>query len=302
MSDAPDRSTYLGGSDIAALLGCNPHKTPMQVFLAKTGRLDLPADSEPVRWGNLLEGVIADEYALREGVALEPSRFVRGPAEFLGGTPDRFVAGQPVGVEVKTAGLRLEHLWGDQEDAVPMHYLVQCQWYLALTDMERWDLPVLIGGQELRIYRLRPDAELAGQLLELASRWWRDHVVAGRPPEMDGHERTRQMLALRYPKNRGPTLDATAEVEGWAEELAKARADREAANAEVERLSNLMRAFIGDADGVRGSTWSATWRATKDVRRVDLDSLRADPAARDLIPRHTRTAPGSRRFVFDQEE
>lgn len=56
--NAMDRRLGLGGSDMAAVMGVDKYRTPLQVFLQKTGILK---DSDQTRftyWGNRLEDLV----------------------------------------------------------------------------------------------------------------------------------------------------------------------------------------------------------------------------------------------------
>lgn len=55
--------TGLGGSDAAAVLGLNKYRTPLDVWMACTGRLEAEPQSEPAEWGTRLEPVVLQKYA-----------------------------------------------------------------------------------------------------------------------------------------------------------------------------------------------------------------------------------------------
>ena len=61
------RQSGIGGSDIAAICGLNPFKTPLQVWQSKINPVVDEEISEPAYWGTTLENVVAQEYAKRTG-------------------------------------------------------------------------------------------------------------------------------------------------------------------------------------------------------------------------------------------
>ena len=65
-----DRTKYLGGSDIGAILGLSPYKSPLAVWMEKTGKEVKAADSLPLRFGSFVEEFVANEYAKATGFAL----------------------------------------------------------------------------------------------------------------------------------------------------------------------------------------------------------------------------------------
>ena len=63
-----DRLTGLGGSDLGAILGLNPYRTPFSIWLEKTGRLIPEVDGIHLRHGQWNEQFIADEYTRATGL------------------------------------------------------------------------------------------------------------------------------------------------------------------------------------------------------------------------------------------
>lgn len=59
-----ERRKGIGGSDIATILGLNKWKSPLQLFLEKTGKVQAEdlSDKEVIYWGNVLEDVVAKEF------------------------------------------------------------------------------------------------------------------------------------------------------------------------------------------------------------------------------------------------
>ena len=71
------RSTGLGGSDAAVACGVSRWKTPYQLYLEKRGEVPPIEQTEPMRWGHLLEPLVRQEYSERTG------RVVRLPSDTL---------------------------------------------------------------------------------------------------------------------------------------------------------------------------------------------------------------------------
>ena len=61
------RRRGIGGSDAAAVAGLNRWRSPMQVWLEKTGQIEGSGDNEAMYWGRILEDIIADEFSRRTG-------------------------------------------------------------------------------------------------------------------------------------------------------------------------------------------------------------------------------------------
>lgn len=75
------RRTGIGGSDVAAILGLSPWRTPYQVWEDKTGRSDDQEETPALYWGRLLEDPIRQAYADRTGLTVtKPDRMFTSEA------------------------------------------------------------------------------------------------------------------------------------------------------------------------------------------------------------------------------
>ena len=194
-----NRTKYLGGSDIGAILGFSKYRTALDVWLEKTGRVVNTIDNLPVRFGCFAESFVASEYSSQTGYALVHSEIgVTHPEyPFMVGHIDRFVFDSGVNddgsdhhafnsdgscaashlLECKTASPFNQSDWGELgTDEVPMSYLVQCLWYLAITNLERCDVAVLFGNSDFRIYEVFRDKELEELIISKAAAFWNDYV------------------------------------------------------------------------------------------------------------------------------
>ena len=188
-----DRTKYIGGSDIGAILGLSKFRTPLEVWQEKTGQGTANLDSLPLRFGSYAEDFVAQEYARSTGslVVTHPEPFIHKEHSFLQGHVDRFILESNTPLlthdgklnalallECKTANPFAKDQWGEVgSDEVPMNYLVQCAWYMLLTGCARSDLAVLFSNADFRIYTIYKDAELENILLGKAVQFWHAHVL-----------------------------------------------------------------------------------------------------------------------------
>ncbi|MFH1500284.1 MAG: YqaJ viral recombinase family protein, partial [Verrucomicrobiota bacterium] len=102
------RRSGLGGTDVPRILGLAPPGWggEFAVWAEKTGQSGGIDETEAMRWGRLLEPVVAEEWARREDFTVQPAPFVRSAEQWLCGSPDFIVhdGDATVGVlEVKTS-------------------------------------------------------------------------------------------------------------------------------------------------------------------------------------------------------
>ncbi len=195
------RKKGIGGSDVAAILGLSKYKSPYQLWLDKTGRSEVEdSTSEPAYWGNMLEDIVAKEYAKRNGVKVQRvnATLVHPEYDWMRANIDRAIINPDISgnvrikdgklttdriLECKTANQYLAKLWGDeQSEQVPDYYLTQVQWYMGITGASLCGLGVLIGGQKFRTYQIAFDPELFEMLVEQCSEFWHEHVLSDIPP------------------------------------------------------------------------------------------------------------------------
>lgn len=287
------RRLGIGGSDAAAICGQDPWRSPLEVWLDKTGQLpDDDRDSEPAQWGRILEPVVADEVARRTGVELVEvaSTLAHPDRQWMLANVDRAAYdGGEVGVyEGKTGGQFTASDWAD--DQVPDRYLLQGMHYLAVTGLPWLLFGVLIGGQRLEIRRVARDQGLIEHLVRIEHDFWQ-LVEDGTPPPPDGSRACTELLAHMWDVTPGKvvTLDRS-EVAPLIEQRTTAAAAEKAAKAAKAEAENRLKALIADAeeaidpDGRRLFTWKAQ-------TRTGFDTAAALAAHPDLLtPYQTTTS------------
>ncbi|MDR7496811.1 MAG: YqaJ viral recombinase family protein [Armatimonadota bacterium] len=322
---AEHRRQGVGGSDVAAIVGLNPYRTAIDVWMDKVG-LGSEDPGEAAYWGKLLEPIIAGEYMRRTGVEVmrpDPPVWIDPEVAWIRGTPDYLVA-RAGGIDCKLTNPRQAHRWGEPgTDQVPEEHLAQAQWYLRLArrlgvDAEWWDIPVLIG-HEFRIYRITPNPALQDTLAELCGEFWHRYVVPRTPPPVDHTESARRMLERLHPRDLGTLRPATDAEEQLAEQYLALERRIDALLSERDRVGNLLRAAVGDDAGIAGRGWRLSWRRTRDGATTDweavarslwndfalvvhsspeLSRLLGNGRWQELVAQHTTPRPGSRRFLL----
>ena len=309
-----DRSTGLGGSDIGAVLGLNPWKSPYQVYREKVGEESPFEGNLQTRFGSYAEEFVAREYCDRTGRQVQRyNAMLRHPTAPIIGHVDRLVIPDgakrasyrqeirtDLGLEAKTASAFAtgrDSEWGeDGTDLIPESYLVQVATYQALTGCQYWDLAVLFGNQEFRIYHLERDLELESLILESAEKFWRDHVLARIPPAPRDEAEARQRWRRHQP-GKIQTVDANLEVAIKSYAAEKARLSE--CEKTCQRLRDAIIPALEDADVIQTDSGLqlATYRANKDSQRTDWRALvhhhwPVPPG--ELVEQFTTTQPGAR--------
>lgn len=297
-----DRTQVITASEASAVLGCNPYRTGMDVWLAKTGRRVDNVENKYTRLGNALEPVVADLYRQITGFQVyDLAETVRHPELPIAGTPDRFVD-SPDGrhvLEIKTAwNHRTICAWGEEgTDAIPEHYRCQGIVYMGLTNLPKCDFALFANG-DVRLFTLHRDVAAEAEMFERLALWWRTFVVADLPPPVQSGADL-EALKHRWKSSSGKMLTAGPSADNIAREYYAATLEADAATERADKCKALLQECIADADGVESDTWRATWKFAKGAERVDWESVaKALAAPAELVRQHTKTGAPSRRFLF----
>lgn len=308
-----ERLSGLGGSDLGAILGLNPWKTPFQVWQEKTGSIDQFEGNLQTRFGAYAEEFVAQEYTRTTGRRVQRyTNMLRHHTAPIIGHIDRLVIPDGAkrashqleirtnrGLEAKTASAfaagRADD-WGENgTDQIPESYLIQVAAYMALTGCEVWDLAVLFGNQEFRIYSVERDLELESILIDEATRWWKTHILENSPPSPRSESESRQRWATHRP---GAAIDLDDPGIEDLRSLARVKAEIRALENQEQTIRDRLIPKFADAEIVRyqGET-IATYKANKPSKTVDWQSLVhhhwPEPPPEMLEP-FTTTKPGAR--------
>jgi len=302
------RKGGIGSSDAAAAVGLHPYKSPLQLWMEKTGRdallpkVDPDDATSPMYWGTLLEPIVAAHYTRRTGLRVRRINAVlQHPVHpWMLANIDREVVGSPDVqiLECKTAGYHGARLW---EDGVPEYVQLQVLHQLAVTGKPAADVAVLICGQELRIHRIERDETMIAQLVALERRFWH-FVETDTAPPADGSDSADLAMRALWPRDNGKVLDLRGDMEMSSAfsdlvALRQVLADAIAREAQVkQRIQQRM----GEATTARFDAGEVRWKRSKDSTSVDVDRLLMDQP--ELAGAYSMPRSGSRRFTVKVHE
>lgn len=268
------RGKGIGGSDVAALFGLSPYKSPMELYAEKIGAMPEKPKTWAMTRGNALEEPLAQWYAEQTGnkVQRRNKLFQHPEYPFLLANIDRWVVGHRKGLECKTASPFSFEKWKDGD--APLDYVLQCQHYMAVLGFEEWDLVYCIDGHDPEWITIKRDEETIRQIIDKASDFWNINIRQRIPPSVDSTESCRNALKYLYarPVPESVTeLDAASTV--WAGEYQKASEDIKSAMERKEYAANMMKSALGDNEigmyrGERIVTWKASKKGSRTIRVI----------------------------------
>lgn len=300
-----DRTKYIGGSDIGAILGLSRFKTPLEVWMEKTGKEDGKADSLPLRFGSFAESFVASEYSRATGFELlhDESTHIHPHHAFISAHIDRFVLSNdqdksPTRIlECKTASPFTSSDWGEAgSDKVPMSYLCQCVWYMAITGIEQCDLAVLFGNSDFRIYEIARDKALKEMVIEKAAIFWNAYVLKDIPPPIH-NEADCQILFTKGDSTK--CIETSAQTIKLIKQIAILNQEIAARETEISAIKQNIMSQMKEAETLtyQGKT-VATWKAPKPSYR--LDGKRLESEHPQLASQYKIPVQNSRRLLIKE--
>jgi len=306
-----ERMTYLGATDLACLAGFHRYKSPMEVFLEKTGRK--ANDSMPGAYamvGIALEPVIAQLYELGSNSTLTKGELIRHPEyPFIACNPDYNDVAARRTKELKTYGYSTAKEWGeDGTDMLPQQYWVQGQiqsHLLTLVHGEKWETDVIGFHRDKCEWTEHPipfRQDVAELVIEKGIRFWHDHVLADIAPPVSGLDCDTEWLKEVFPKDSGEVVFSSPEIDRAAEKMMELLGQANPLYKQAKEYENQIREFMGAAAGLETIIGRFTWTNTKDSQVTDWEALARENTllnnedAAALIAKYTTTKPGSRRF------
>jgi len=292
-----DRGTYIGGGDIAALLGYSPWRTPLDVYLAKTGQAP-PERVDPARQKRLTRGKRMEPYVVQ--MLVEDYGITITARNHRYRDPDfDFIAAEidfewhdeedprERNGEIKTVTVmpKAVNPWGDAgTDEIPMYYAAQSMLGLGITGRDVCQYGVLFGMDNLLLYAIERDDDLVAHMRETARRFWVEHVVPRIPPP----PKTLGDIAKLWPTAKRKSIEATPEIEALLHQHRSngdvLRVTKEA----QEEIEFQIKLFLSDHAEVITKA-GATIATCKEQSTTTIDAKRLKAEAHDVYERFKRS-------------
>lgn len=310
MSD--DRSQFIGGSDVAAIHGISPWKSPFQLYLEKIGAVvDEPTPEKQrifargKRWEPVVVDMLVDELTDSGHDVLVIGRNLRfhdPQCPFLQAEIDLRLQldGEVVNGEMKTVHPFAAKEWGEPgSDDIPLHYAAQCMHGLMVTGKRQCIVAALIGADDLRIHHIERDDETIAAMRTRELEFWR-RVQERDPPDPS----TAADIRWLYGKDAGEVMDAGDDLLALCLDLAAAKAIEKQAAKSIESLETRLKLAMGNAAILQYEGRKvATWKTNKASTLIDWKTAYEEIAhlhgtPNEFINNFTTTAAGCRPLLL----
>lgn len=243
-------------SEIAALFGAHPYRTPLQLHLSKTTGGGDAGDNPSMRRGRIMEPAIAAAVAeeRRDWRLWKATDYYRLPALRLGATPDYLAdyAGRLGVVECKSVAPEKFEEWGG---APSLAYTLQVVAQMMATGAEWGVIALLVMNRslDLEIFPVPRHPAAEAKIAEAVEAFWHAVERGEAPPAV--MPRDAATLAAMFPRDDGSTLDLTAD-----NLLPELLAERATLKAEVGERDGRLDAIDAEIKAKLGPAAKATAR------------------------------------------
>lgn len=286
------RKSGIGGSDAGAICGVNPYSSAMKVFKDKTSDEIEEQDNEAIRIGHDLEDYVAQRFTEATGLKVRKSNYMYRSVEhpFMIADVDRFIIGEDSGLECKTASAYNADKWADGN--IPLHYVMQCYHYMAVTGKRTWYIAAVILGREFTYRKLEWDDALVGRLISIEDNFWNSYVVPGVIPPPDGSKACDEVIGQYFHTAKKASmiklvgfdekLRRREEILGFISELQE----------EQKQIEQEVKLFMQDNEYADSGCFRVSW---KNIDSTMLDTKRIREERPELYTDYGKVTH-SRRF------
>ncbi|SOD42421.1 YqaJ viral recombinase family nuclease [Nitrosovibrio sp. Nv4] len=277
----PDRQTFIGGSDVAAILGISKWKSPFQLYHEKIGAY--VEESNPLRdkvlnrgkrWEPVVVEMLIDELESqgREVKIIGRNARYQDPQHpFLAAEIDLelLIDGEEVNGEIKTVHPFAAKDWGEEgTDEIPVYYTAQVMHGLMIKPRRRAIVAALIGADDLRLHEVVRDDDLITGIRAKEIEFWQrvQDRVAPEPTEAAD-------VKWLYGKDLGTVAEADDGLALLCQALKDKKTSFKTLEEEIEELSTSIKIRIGNAATLLYRDRPiATWK-TQQTNRLDTKAL-----------------------------
>jgi putative phage-type endonuclease len=270
------RKDLLTASDIAAIAGKDPYRSPLRIYNEKRGMVPPQAESEPMKRGRWLEAAAIK--GLREEhpdwLITQPEVFLVDAEHRIGATPDALItipgSKGTINCQIKCTGpFVFERDWAD---GVPLGYQMQTAMEGLLLGAERNFVCCLVVDSrtaKIALYDLARSPSGEAGILAAAAEFW-DRFDNDRPYEPDFARDAEQIAAL-YPKQEpGKVIDLTGD--NRLADILSARAllkdEIGSREKDVKTIDAEIEAKLGDAETALLPGWQINWKLESRAEHV----------------------------------
>jgi predicted phage-related endonuclease len=264
---------YIGGGNIAGILGLSPFSSPLQEYLTIIGEGDehSPEKLAFFRRRKALEPFASECFTIATGMEIVERNHRYDDDEFPFAKAEIDFEVQPDSVrengETKSVRASMQWMWGDpgSGEEPPFYVTAQAMWGLGVTGREKCWVHALVGLDDDRIYEVHRHEETIEKVRRAADNFWKYYVIPRRQPQPTTIEDINRL----YPRDSGRQVEADTEIQLALTERDKAQRILKQQEMVKEAMDLQIKKFMRDATTLTvGGIATATWKSRADGIRV----------------------------------
>ena len=331
-----ERREGVGGSDVGAIMGANPYRSPIACWKDKLGEMPPVELNHAMEWCSLLEDVIGMKYAETNniqfkgnkdplqvpplfeeqyhGIMYAPDTVRHATYDWAYAHPDFYIhdGTNYTGIEIKTVSEGIYKKYWAEGDIPPWQYY-QVVWYSIVTKINKRTLvgfaPHLrLSKDPMLVHEINIERSEQAKVLSKVKYFW-ECVVNKQEPELD--EYSEQDIKLLYPESDIDIVSSSTYIDKKVQELFSVRQQLTPLTEAEDKLKNEIKAYMKKAGRLIGQDGSelATFKSPKprvvvDHKQIAID-LKAvvDPQMYGKIEHlNTKAVVTARRFLLKYKE
>lgn len=296
------RQKGIGGSDAGAVVGLNPYKSPIDVYVEKTSEeVQAKEPNEAMRLGTDLEEYVAKRWEEATGKKVRRNNFMMAHDDYpwMVANVDREVVGENAILECKTASTYSADKWKDGE--TPQQYVIQCLHYMAVTGAEKCYLACLIFSKGLEYRVIERDEDTINALIDIEKEFWNEYVLKNQLPPPDGSDAADECIRALYPESEASTYASLDETYiSRCKRLDQITELKKELEDEEKMLKQEIQLEMKEAETAYAGTYKVTWKSTKPRETFDTKKFKAEHP--ELATQYIKIGKPSRRFSIKNEE
>ena len=266
MSDVTlHRNKFIGGSDVAAILGINRYKTSYEVWEEKKHGIKTFEGNNITEWGKKLEPVIVENFEQIHKVKCfdQNKKYISKINPVLGCHPDGivFLNKENCLIEAKTVSTNAFKYW---ENEIPLEYSCQIQHNLFVCDLQKaYFICLVLDDRNYFEIIINRDNDFIIMQNNYLIQWWDRYIIGNEVPIKVVADYEKENPELQV-------IEANEDAIKDYDELIMVKAEFIKAKEKKEAIEDKLKEYIGsNTDLMSGLQTLATWRTQV---RVQMDT------------------------------
>lgn len=284
-SVAIEKEKGIGPSEAIVVMHLSKRKSPVELFLEKTGE----QEKEPVEesaWSKRVKEVLAEEFTRRTGLpAIRLDRVERSERYlFMVGVQEFFAVedGEKMLLDVRRVSeFRRKEF---EPDKVPVDHLVRLHHNMEVFGYRAAYLVVLIGGVSVEVRKVEKDDVLTQEIIRAEREFW-GHVERKEMIPLDGSTAAKEWLKKTFAETEESEIQLPKDALELIERLEVLKEEEKVRKEEMTRIENQLKYLLGKNERGRIGTRLVQW-VPVETTRLDQKALKADHP--DLFEKYSK--------------